>query len=188
MSGAGIYCASRASIPGRAALWRAFRAAGYPVVSTWIDEAAPGATADRGELMARCIREASSCAAFVLFIDRGDLPLKIAYAEWGAAAAAGAPAYVVCFEPDDAPHGRLWDHPGTTRVRSVEEAMRRALNDALAAGAGHPDGCHVEGPLYLGTTKSGAPVHPLYQPTSAVLRPWDPQADETPRAAGGRPK
>lgn len=146
MTAAGIYCASRASIPERAALWRAFRSSGYPVISTWIDEDAPGATADRGELLARCIQEASSCAAFVLFIDRGDLPLKIAYAEWGAAVASGATAYVVCFEPDDAPHGRLWDHPGTMRVWSVEDAMRRALNDALATtGAGHPDGCYSEG-------------------------------------------
>lgn len=28
--------------------------------------------------------------------------------------------------------------------------------------------------LCLGTTKSGAPVHPLYQPATAVLRPWSP--------------
>ena len=132
MSKSGIYCASRASVPARAQLWREYRDAGYPVISTWIDEDGPGATADRGELLSRCIREAASCAAFVLYIGRGDLPLKIAYAEWGAAVAAGAPAFVVCDEEDGAAHGRLWDHPGTTRVRSVEEAMRRALNEALA--------------------------------------------------------
>lgn len=114
-------------------MWRGYRAAGYPVISTWIDEASLGATVDRGELLTRCIQEAASCAAFVLYIGRGDLPLKIAFAEWGAAVAAGAPAFVVCDEDDDAAHGRLWDHPGTARVRSIEEAMRRALNEALLA-------------------------------------------------------
>lgn len=134
----GIYVASRASLSERPAMWRHYRDDGYPVVSSWIDEAGAGETVDRGDLLARCIREAAGCGAFVLYIGRGDLPLKVAYAEWGAAVAAGAPAYVVCDEDDEAPHGRLWDHPGTTRVASVDEAMRRALVDCLDLAAVTP--------------------------------------------------
>lgn len=85
----GIYVASRASLPERPAYWRALRAAGWPIVSTWIDEAGPGETADLRELWARIIREISSARGLVLHVETDDFPLKGALIEVGAALSLG---------------------------------------------------------------------------------------------------
>lgn len=80
-----IYTASKTK---HAAIWRALRASGYAVVSTWIDEAGEGETADMSELAQRSIREAASADVTLLYCEPGDL-LKGALIEAGAALAAG---------------------------------------------------------------------------------------------------
>lgn len=91
----GVYVASRASIPERAAMWRALRADGWPIVSTWIDEDGPGQTDDMGELWGRIAEEVTSAAGLVLYVQPEDFPLKGALVEVGMAIAAGVPVVVV---------------------------------------------------------------------------------------------
>lgn len=86
---AGIYVASRASVPSRPAMWRDLRAAGWPIVSTWIDEAGPGETADLGELWQRIQAEVQSAQGLVLHVEPDDFPLKGALVEVGMALALG---------------------------------------------------------------------------------------------------
>jgi len=85
----GIYVASRASLPEHPARWRALRTAGWPIVSTWIDEAGPDETADLGELWTRIMQEVSSARGLVLYVGSDDFPLKGALIEVGAALALG---------------------------------------------------------------------------------------------------
>jgi len=59
-----------------ASAWRALRDDHrVRIVSTWIDEAEPGRTANRGELVRQCLREAAEADTCVLYVDRnGSLP------------------------------------------------------------------------------------------------------------------
>lgn len=88
----GIYVASRTH---HAAMWRRYRADGYPIISTWIDEAEVGQTADLGKLWMRIVREVSGAARFVLYIEPADFPLKVALIEVGMALSAVVPIRVV---------------------------------------------------------------------------------------------
>lgn len=129
--GRGIYVASRASVPERAAMWRRLRDEGAPIVSTWIDEAGEGETADLSELWERVAREVRSAAALVLYAERDDFPLKGAYIEVGMALALGRPVYVVLpgveLESRSCrPTGSWVRHPTVTICATVEEAMARA--------------------------------------------------------------
>lgn len=85
----GIYVASRASVPERPARWRALRDAGWPIVSTWIDEAGPGETDDLGELWGRITREVASAQGVLLHVEPDDFPLKGALIEVGMALSLG---------------------------------------------------------------------------------------------------
>ena len=91
----GIYVASRASIPERAAMWRHLRAQGVPIISTWIDEAGEGETGDFVELWARIEREVTGAAALIFYVEPDDFPLKGVLVEVGMALAAGLPVYAV---------------------------------------------------------------------------------------------
>lgn len=117
----GIYVASRASVPGRAAMWRRLRGEGWPIVSTWIDEAGEGETGDFGELWARIAREVTGAAGLVLYAEPGDLPLKGALVEVGMALAAGLPVVAilpgVVLEPRSMrPVGSWLAHPNVRRL------------------------------------------------------------------------
>lgn len=88
-----VYGASRTH---HAARWRDIRSAGtVEIVSSWIDEAGPGETADMSELWQRVEREVTSSDRLVLFVQDGDFPLKGALIEAGMALAAGVPVFVV---------------------------------------------------------------------------------------------
>lgn len=87
----GIYIASKTR---HADVWRAFRTAGYPIISTWIDEAGEGESADLNDLWERCIRESSSCSALIVYREPEDV-LKGAWVEMGAALAVGIPVLAV---------------------------------------------------------------------------------------------
>lgn len=99
-----IYVASRASVLARGAMWRAERAAGAPIISTWIDEDGENDTADLDELWVRICREVSTAQRLVLYVEPTDFPLKGAFVEIGMALAARVPIVVVA--PDVKIEGR----------------------------------------------------------------------------------
>lgn len=135
-----IYVASRASTPERPAMWRRFRAEGFPIVSSWIDEAGEGQTGDFGELWFRICREVTTATALVLYVAEGDLPLKGALIEVGMALAAGIPVHVVLdrivLEPRSLrPIGSWMSHPLVMRHLHVDSALRAAITRAQGGGA-----------------------------------------------------
>jgi hypothetical protein len=111
-----LYVASRASLPERPALWRFLRANGWPIISTWIDEAGPGETASMSELWERIAGEVSQACGVVAFVDPSrDLPLKGALVEVGMALGQGKRVGLVCLSaehPDTARRLGSWvEHP-----------------------------------------------------------------------------
>ena len=89
MSAPCVYVASRASNPARPAMWQALRAAGWPINSTWIDEAGAQETNDMGELWCRIVTETAQAQGVVLYVEPQDLPIKGAMVECGVALALG---------------------------------------------------------------------------------------------------
>jgi hypothetical protein len=127
----GIYIASKAIHGAR---WRALRAEGVPIVSTWIDESEPGQTADWGDLWMRAIEEAGDSAAIVVYNESGER-MKGALAEIGSALRAGAPAF--WSGPSDDPEGKEYTivrHRLVTRCPSLEHAWLLALAAAGVDG------------------------------------------------------
>jgi hypothetical protein len=127
----GIYVVSRASIPERPAMWRRLREAGWPVIATWIDEDTP---VDRGELLSRCVREAASAERVIVYVEPGDLPLRIGWVEVGAALSAGTHVFVVAPDVSDATLGHLTMHPLVSRCATVELAMTICGREAGSEG------------------------------------------------------
>ena len=80
-----FYVASKTK---HAPMWQELRAAGVPVLSTWIDEAGEDQTVDYAELAERCVREILVADAVLLYCEPGEI-LKGALVEVGAALAAG---------------------------------------------------------------------------------------------------
>lgn len=113
----GVYMASKTAHAGR---WRDLRKQGFPVACTWIDEAGAGETADFPDLWARCIREAATAAALILYCEPGEI-LKGALVEVGAALAAGVPV--------------LWVGPAGSHTVTQHAGVRWCdmLDAALAA-------------------------------------------------------
>lgn len=88
----GIYIASKTKHADR---WRFLRdKVGEPIISTWIDEAGPGESADLDDLWHRCIKEASSCELLIVYREPDDV-LKGAWVEVGAALAVGTPVFAI---------------------------------------------------------------------------------------------
>lgn len=83
----GIYVASRVK---QAEVWKDYRARGWKINSTWIDEAGEGETADFGDLWAR-IRDEIARSHCLVFYAAGveDFPFKGALVEVGMALAMG---------------------------------------------------------------------------------------------------
>lgn len=122
-----IYVASRASIPERAAMWRRLRQAGVPINSTWIDQDGEG-DSNYGTLWPTIIEEIRACTALILYVELGDLPLKGAFVEVGAALALGKRVY--CVAPGVRiewrtcrPIGSWMHHPNVVRCESVGVAL-----------------------------------------------------------------
>jgi hypothetical protein len=123
-----VYVASRASIPERGAMWRALRAEGHNIVSSWIDEDGEGQTADFGDLWERICKEVTTADRLVLYVEPDDFPLKGAFIEVGMALAAGVPVFVVApgvkIEPRSMrPIGSWMRHQNVTRAATVLEAL-----------------------------------------------------------------
>lgn len=80
-----IYVASRASVPARGAMWRAFRSEGVLITSSWIDEDGEGQTQSLTDLWIRIHSEIARSHRVVLYAEESDFPLKGAYIETGIA-------------------------------------------------------------------------------------------------------
>lgn len=117
-AGRGIYTASKTT---HAHLWKRFRADGYPIISTWLDEAGKGETKSFEDLWARCVSEAASCAALVAYRESGEI-LKGGLIEIGAALANGRPVFFV----GDVEGYSFKAHPLVTICPDIETAFRRA--------------------------------------------------------------
>jgi hypothetical protein len=121
-----IYVASRASLPARPAMWKRLRSQGWPINSTWIDEAGPGETASLTELWDRIEREIRAADYVILYAECDDFPLKGAYIECGMALGMGKPVAVVLdFTPDTrncSPIGSWIKHPLVSMHDTVEDA------------------------------------------------------------------
>jgi len=76
-----IYVASKTKHAGK---WLAYRDGGYPINSTWIDEAGPGETQDFTDLWTRCCLEVNSAKVLVAYREKGEV-LKGAFIEIGVA-------------------------------------------------------------------------------------------------------
>ncbi len=109
-----IYIASKAIHGPR---WIHARAHGVPIISTWIDEYAPGATKDWTDLWIRSINEVKSATVLVLYQEHGEI-LKGALVEAGAALASGVPVMYV----GPYTHGLL-HHPGAAYCKDLVEAF-----------------------------------------------------------------
>ena len=120
----GIYVASKTA---HAFMWQHHRAIGVPIISTWIDEAGPGESTDLADLWRRCIAEASSAAALVLYRG-GDEVLKGAWAEVGVALASGVPVFAVGIDEFSIRHAA-----GITECETLAEAISLAISAASAA-------------------------------------------------------
>ena len=95
MTDFGIYIASKTKHADR---WRFLRdKVGEPIISTWIDEAGPGESADLDDLWQRCIAEAVNCDVLIIYREPDDI-LKGAWVEMGAALAYGRPVFAIGLE------------------------------------------------------------------------------------------
>jgi hypothetical protein len=86
-----IYTASKVK---HAPMWRDLRSRGAEIVSTWIDEAGEGETADYADLSLRCLAEVVRADCVILYCEPGDV-LKGALIEVGAALAVSRPVFCV---------------------------------------------------------------------------------------------
>ena len=110
-----IYTASKTV---HAPKWRALRAEGWPINSTWIDEAGQGETECFTDLWRRCVSEAGSASAVLVYREPGEV-LKGAFIEVGAALAKGVPVHAVgCGEFSFVNHELVTQHD------TLDAAMR----------------------------------------------------------------
>lgn len=134
----GIYVASRASVPARPQMWRSLRVQGWPIVSTWIDEAGEGETGDFTELWQRIHDEIAASCGVILYAEKADFPLKGAFIECGIALGMGKPVAVVLKFPlmdrSMRPLGSWGNHPLVKICQSLDQA-RRYVESASAAPA-----------------------------------------------------
>jgi hypothetical protein len=111
--------------------WITLRNSGWPIISTWIDEAGPGETNDFRDLWVRCISEARQATGLLVCGETVDL-LKGALVEVGAALGNGVP--VVMVAPRAQAGDTLWglksarNHPLVlgqyTNVWKARDALR----------------------------------------------------------------
>lgn len=127
-----IYVASRASIPERSAMWRQLRADGVNIVSSWIDEAGSGETANLSEHWQNICKEIISSERLILYVQETDFPLKGAFVEVGIALGHSIPVCVVTPDcnfstPSYRPIGSWITHPLVRVMRNMQQALREEL-------------------------------------------------------------
>jgi len=114
-----IYMASKAKHGPR---WRQLRAAGWPILSTWIDECEVGKTVDWSDLWTRNIREASEARVLIAYHEPGET-MKGALTEIGAALANGRAVLWV----GPGKEYTAWNHPLVIPCSTVAEALEVAV-------------------------------------------------------------
>ncbi len=130
----GIYVASKTR---HADVWVNFRASGFPIISTWIDEAGVGETKDLGELWMRIEEEIRTCKAMVFYAQPGDSgTLRGEFIEVGMALGMGKPVHVdVSSVPVVSqtlrPIGSWLHHPLVTQHESLFGALSAARDEGL---------------------------------------------------------
>lgn len=124
----GIYVASRA-ITDRIAMWKRLRDDGWPIISTWIDEA--GDSVDYAKLWSNIVDEVQSADALVAYVHRDDLPVRGVFVECGLALARNIPIYIVADGFAGAnvhPSIGSWlHHPLVVRCGTVSMALHSAM-------------------------------------------------------------
>lgn len=123
-----IYVASRASLEERPAMWRALRASGVAISSTWIDAPAAGNSGADRALWSRIDDEIAASSALVFYARPEDFPFRGALVEIGMAIGRGIPVRIVLdgVEVDEAscrPIGSWIHHPLVTLCDTVEDAV-----------------------------------------------------------------
>lgn len=113
----GIYIASKTK---HAEHWRGWRSRGLPIISTWIDEAGPGESADLADLWRRCLAESAGCELLVCYREPDDV-LKGAFIELGAALAAGREVWALGLTDYTVAH-----HPGIRHFETID-GLRSSL-------------------------------------------------------------
>lgn len=131
--GLAIYVASRASVPERGEMWRKFRADGFRIVSTWIDEDGAGESESLTDLWQRIADEVGYAYGLVLYAEAGDFPLKGALIEVGIALGLNKPVVVclpnVTLDPRSCrPIGSWINHPLVSRNDDIEAALMAVRN------------------------------------------------------------
>lgn len=129
----GIYVMSQSK---HGNMWLQKRAAGMPIVSTWIDEYVSGATKSWSESCQRFLRETKKARAGLLVILEGDTPKGGCWLETGALLAQGV--HVYAYIPGSQIH---WEHPLFHRCDSQEMAERMAVAMCSAPHEGLSAGC-----------------------------------------------
>jgi hypothetical protein len=107
-------------------MWRRYRNAGEPIISTWIDESEPGQTTDWADLWQRSIYEASTCTALIWHRQESEIH-KGAFIEVGAALSHGRP--ILYHGPNDL---SVLSHP------LVIQCVNLTLAFTLARATGAP--------------------------------------------------
>lgn len=123
-----IYAASRASIPERGQMWRKYRENGSCIVSSWIDAKEEVTAEFLIALWIRIEQEIRNCDRLVLYIEKGDLPLKGAFVEVGIAIGLGKPVFIMLkdIELDMInlnPIGSWASHPLVKFIDNLDEVM-----------------------------------------------------------------
>lgn len=155
---ASIYVASKTK---HAARWRALRAAGVPIISTWIDDHETGHTSDLGDIWCRSIDEASRATALIVYHEPGETP-KGSLVEIGAALAAGTRVYAVGVGAD-----HTWTaHPGVTVCFSLLNALMSSL-----FAASHEQKMALNWPAIHEVLREPAQSGPSHAPTEPAPPP-----------------
>lgn len=115
----GIYIASKTK---HADKWKNLRSCGFPIVSTWIDEAGLGETKSFQNLWLRCINEASTADVLIVYQENCAEVLKGAFIEVGAALASGKPVFAVGL-PETL---SVINHPLIIRCDDIQGAFKMA--------------------------------------------------------------
>ena len=130
----GLYVASRTN---RADLWLSYRTAGIPIISSWIDEAGEGQTANFSELWHRIQREISSSKGLLFYAHTDDAPWKGAFVEVGMALALNKPVGIVVVGNVEGrtmrPVGSWMLDDRVTRYETLDQAFKAML---AASGEG----------------------------------------------------
>jgi len=111
-------------------MWRALRdTQGWPIISSWIDEAGEGETEDMGELWARIHLEIQLSNGVLLYAEPGDFPLKGALIECGMALGIGKPVALVLPGVENLRLIGSWvNHPSVKRFDSMGDAQSWLLD------------------------------------------------------------